>query len=264
VLDIDATLTTAHSDKEQAAGNFKGGYGHHPLLCYLDASGEGLAGVLRPGNAGSNTASDHIEVLDAALGQLDPEALHGEILVRVDGAGASHQVTRWCRDAKIGFSVGFDLDERVGAQAAALPTGPPVGADRPPRAPDGPAPRARLGLVRRARRRLRAPAGAALSRRLAGPARATRQAARAPPPLPACPRTAPSRPETTRSRRFPALAGQPSPTTPHRTPRSRFDDRANRLLQAAPIRRLVHDRGERTLVRAVVSVLRCRGNRCTW
>ena len=121
VLDIDATLTTAHSDKEQAAGNFKGGYGHHPLLCYLDGTGEGLAGVLRPGSAGSNTASDHIEVLDAALGQLDPEALDGEILVNVDGAGASHQVTRWCRDAKIGFSVAFDLDERVRKAIAAVP-----------------------------------------------------------------------------------------------------------------------------------------------
>jgi len=121
VIDVDATLTTAYSDKEQAKGNFKGGYGHHPLLCYLDASGEGLAGVLRPGNAGSNTAADHTEVLEAALGQLDPEALEGEILVRADGAGASHELTRWCRDARIGFSVGFDLDARVRDAIAAVP-----------------------------------------------------------------------------------------------------------------------------------------------
>ena len=67
VIDIDATLTTAYSDKEQAAGNFKGGFGHHPLLCYEDGSGEALAGELRPGNAGSNTAADHIAVLDLAL-----------------------------------------------------------------------------------------------------------------------------------------------------------------------------------------------------
>ena len=81
VLDLDATLTTAHSEKEDARGNFKGGYGHHPLLCYVDGTGEAPAGVLRPGNAGSNTAADHKLVLDLALGQLDEEALEGEILV---------------------------------------------------------------------------------------------------------------------------------------------------------------------------------------
>ena len=89
VIDIDATLTTAHSEKDEAHGNFKGGYGHHPLLCYLDDTGEAPAGILRPGNAGSNTASDHKLVLDHALGQLDRRALEGEILVRGDGAGSS-------------------------------------------------------------------------------------------------------------------------------------------------------------------------------
>jgi hypothetical protein len=113
VIDIDATLTTAHSDKEQAAGNFKGGYGHHPLLCYLDESGEAPAGILRPGNAGSNTASDHTQVLDLALGQLDREALAGDILVRGDGAGATHELTVYCREGNMRYSFGFDLDERV-------------------------------------------------------------------------------------------------------------------------------------------------------
>ncbi len=84
VIDIDATLTTAHSDKEQAAGNFKGGFGHHPLLAYLDETGEAPAGILRPGNAGSNTACDHKQVLDLTLAQLDPQALEGEILVRAE------------------------------------------------------------------------------------------------------------------------------------------------------------------------------------
>jgi len=120
VLDIDATLTTAHSDKERAAGNFKGGYGHHPLLCYLEG-GEAPAGVLRSGNAGSNTAGDHTAVLELALAQLDQEALDGEILVRADGAGASHELTRFCRDARLGFSVGFDLDQRVRDALAAVP-----------------------------------------------------------------------------------------------------------------------------------------------
>jgi hypothetical protein len=81
VIDIDATLTTAHSEKEEAKGNFKGGYGHHPLLSYLEETDEAPAGILRPGNAGSNTASDHVAVLDLALEQLDQEALAGEILV---------------------------------------------------------------------------------------------------------------------------------------------------------------------------------------
>ena len=121
VLDVDATLTTAYSDKEHAKGNFKGGYGHHPLLCYLDGSGEALAGVLRPGNAGSNTAADHTTVLELALEQLDPIALQGEILVRADGAGASHELTGFCRDGAMRFSFGFDLDERVRDAIAAVP-----------------------------------------------------------------------------------------------------------------------------------------------
>lgn len=121
VLDVDATLTTAHSEKEHAKGNFKGGYGHHPLLCYLDGSGEGMAGILRAGNAGSNTAADHTAVVELALEQLDEQALDGEILIRVDGAGASHELTAFCRDGGMRFSVGFDLDQRVRDAIAGLP-----------------------------------------------------------------------------------------------------------------------------------------------
>ena len=113
VIDVDATLTSASSPKERAAGNFKGGYGHHPLLCFLDGTGEAPAGILRPGNAGSNTAADHIAVLDLALAQLDPKALDGEILVRADGAGATHELTAYCREAGLLFSFGFDLSEPV-------------------------------------------------------------------------------------------------------------------------------------------------------
>ncbi len=121
VLDIDATLTTAHSAKEQAHGNFKHGYGHHPLLCYLDGTGEAPAGILRPGNAGSNTAADHKQVLDLALGQLDPEALQGEILVRADGAGATHELTEYCREGELRFSFGFDLTEPVRKAIVSIP-----------------------------------------------------------------------------------------------------------------------------------------------
>jgi hypothetical protein len=72
-LDVDATLITAHSEKEKAAGNYKGGYGFHPLGVYLDETHEAVGGLLRPGNAGSNTADDHKAVLDRALAQIPAE-----------------------------------------------------------------------------------------------------------------------------------------------------------------------------------------------
>jgi len=121
VIDIDATLTTAHSEKEQAKGNFKGGFGHHPLLSYLDETEEAPAGILRPGNAGSNTAQDHKTVLDLVLEQLDPQALEGEILVRGDGAGSTHELTFYCREARMRYSFGFDLDERVREAIVQMP-----------------------------------------------------------------------------------------------------------------------------------------------
>ncbi|MEA2535075.1 MAG: hypothetical protein QOJ93_2886 [Actinomycetota bacterium] len=69
-LDFDATLLDAHSDKQYAAPTYRKGFGFHPIGAWLDNTSEALAGVLRPGNAGANTAADHIEVLDLALSQL--------------------------------------------------------------------------------------------------------------------------------------------------------------------------------------------------
>lgn len=112
-LNIDATLLTAHSDKEQAAGNYKHGYGFHPLGCWLDETGEALAAILRPGNAGSNTASDHFAVLCMALGQLPAEDLDREILARADVGGCTHEFASDCREANIRFSVGYELTETV-------------------------------------------------------------------------------------------------------------------------------------------------------
>jgi hypothetical protein len=66
VIDINATLVTAHSEKEQAAATFKHGYGFHPLGAWCDNTTEMLAVALRPGNAGSNHAGDHIDVLGRA------------------------------------------------------------------------------------------------------------------------------------------------------------------------------------------------------
>ncbi len=112
-LNIDATLLTAHSEKELAAGNYKHGYGFHPLACYLDETGEALAAILRPGNAGSNTATDHFTVLGLALQQLPAEDLDREILVRTDIGGATHAFTADCREAGIQFSVGYEINDTV-------------------------------------------------------------------------------------------------------------------------------------------------------
>jgi Transposase DDE domain group 1 len=89
--------------------NYKGGFGFHPLLCYLAETGEPLAGILRPGNAGSNTAADHFEVLQLALEQLPEADLDREILARADIGGRTRGFTQSCRDAGIRFSVGYEV-----------------------------------------------------------------------------------------------------------------------------------------------------------
>jgi hypothetical protein len=120
-LDLDAAIITAHSEKERAAGTYKRGFGFHPLLCYLDETGEALAGLLRPGNAGANSAADHFEVLQMALEQLPAEALEGEILARADAGGATHAFTADCRSAGIRFSVGYAVGERLSEAILTLP-----------------------------------------------------------------------------------------------------------------------------------------------
>ena len=91
VIDMDATLITAHSEKEKAAPTWKKGYGFHPLAAWCRNTRECLAMLLRPGNAGSNTFTDHREVLTAAIRQV-PSRFRRRILVRVDEAGASHDL----------------------------------------------------------------------------------------------------------------------------------------------------------------------------
>jgi hypothetical protein len=93
VIDMDATLITAYSDKEGAAPTWKKGYGFHPLGAWAANTRECLAMLLRPGNAGSNTFADHKEVLAAAIRQV-PARFRRKILVRVDGAGASHELIK--------------------------------------------------------------------------------------------------------------------------------------------------------------------------
>ena len=121
-IDVDATLITAHSEKQQAAGNYKGGYGFFPLQAYADETREALGGLLRPGNAGANTAADHITVLDRALEQIPTEYIEQiEILVRADSAGATHGLVDYCREANLRFSVGYELTESVRAAILTIP-----------------------------------------------------------------------------------------------------------------------------------------------
>jgi hypothetical protein len=124
-IDVDATLITAHSDKQGTAGTYKGGFGFHPLAAWLDrgdGTGEPLAAVLRPGNAAANTAADQVEVVDLALAQLPSQARQQQpILVRADSAGATHAFCDHLRALGVRFSVGFDLDSRVRAAILALP-----------------------------------------------------------------------------------------------------------------------------------------------
>ena len=118
----------AHSEKENAAATWKKTFGFHPLLCFLDrpdiAGGEALAGLLREGNAGSNTAADHITVLDMALAALPEQARpcrgeqpgqwHGpRLLARSDSAGATHAFAEACVARGVEFSFGFPVDTRI-------------------------------------------------------------------------------------------------------------------------------------------------------
>ena len=122
VLDIDASLLTSHSEKEGAAGTYKGGFGFHPLLCFEAATGEALAGILRPGT-GANTATDHIEVLERALAQLPESAVNPGTLVSCDSAGATHAFLEAVAARGLSFSVGCDLrgSDRDGAWVAEFP-----------------------------------------------------------------------------------------------------------------------------------------------
>ena len=114
---LDATVTFAHSDKELAEANFKG-YGHHPLLAVCDnTGGEPLAWMLRRGSAGSNTAADHLQLLDAAIAAIPPR-FRRRLMVTCDGAGASHALVKRLdtlaarRGYELTYSVGWALSER--------------------------------------------------------------------------------------------------------------------------------------------------------
>lgn len=124
-LDFDATLVTAHSDKEDAAPTYKRGFGFHPLGVWADGPQEPLAAMLRPGNAGSNSAADHVVLLGEAIDALpepwraghrpgdDPGRVICPMLVRADSAGATHWFVEALVERNIDYSIGYSIDGRV-------------------------------------------------------------------------------------------------------------------------------------------------------
>ena len=115
-VDLDATIVLAHSEKEKAAPTWKKTYGFHPLAAFADhgagAGGEALAIVLRAGNAGSNTASEHIEVTRLALAQL-PRKLRRRVLIRTDSGGGTHDFLAWLSSPghRLHYSIGMTITE---------------------------------------------------------------------------------------------------------------------------------------------------------
>jgi hypothetical protein len=105
-------------EKEQAAPTWKKTFGFHPMTAWADhgpdGSGEPLALVLRPGNAGSNTAADHKEATRLALAQL-PRHLRRTVLVRADTAGGTHEFLEWltARSRRLPYSVGLTITEDI-------------------------------------------------------------------------------------------------------------------------------------------------------
>jgi len=135
IIDFDATLINTKADKQDARPNYKRGYGHHPLLAIVAETDEVLTAKLRPGNAGSNTAIDHVTVLADALCQLpadwraghdvgdDPHDVVHRVLIRADAGGASHWFAEECVVRNLEFSFGSHIDHRVRDGVMMVPTG---------------------------------------------------------------------------------------------------------------------------------------------
>ncbi|MDP9949923.1 hypothetical protein J2S51_002677 [Streptomyces sp. DSM 41269] len=118
----------AHSDKQDAAATWKKTYGHHPLTAFVDhgpgGTGEPVAALLRPGNAGSNTAADHITTAQLALAQLPKRYRRGpQTLIRTDSAGGTHCFVSWLakRGRRLSYSVGMTVTEQVHEHVLKVP-----------------------------------------------------------------------------------------------------------------------------------------------
>ncbi|RCG16201.1 IS1380 family transposase [Sphaerisporangium album] len=139
-VDLDATIVIAHSDKQQAAPTWKRTYGFHPMTAFIDhgqdGTGEAAALLLRAGNAGSNTADDHITAGRLALNQI-PAHLHKQVLIRTDSGGGTRAFLTWVSSRRLKYSIGFNLTDDICAAIGALPTDVwevAYDADRQPRA----------------------------------------------------------------------------------------------------------------------------------
>ncbi|WP_454854040.1 transposase [Promicromonospora soli] len=126
VLDLDATIVGCHSRKQNATGTYKGGFGHHHLGGWIANTGESLSILPRPGNAGSNTATDHVTVLDEVLTQIPDEGKHSKLLIRIDGAGASHDTIDHLERLgttrrRVAWTIGWTITKLEEAAIKALP-----------------------------------------------------------------------------------------------------------------------------------------------
>lgn len=143
IIDLDATLVTAHSEKEAARPTYKKGFGFHPLLAFVDhgtaGTGEPIAALLRPGNAGSNTVADHVTVINDALAQLPFTSKYRvgrKVLIRTDGAGGTHGLLEYCEKRRLSYSVGFTLTDALAGLVNQVPKHawtPAYNSDRMPR-----------------------------------------------------------------------------------------------------------------------------------
>ncbi len=127
-VDLDGVLVTAHSDKQDAAATWKKTYGHHPLTTFVDhgpgGTGEPVAALLRPGNAGSNTAADHITTAQLALAQLPKTYRRGRrTLIRTDSAGGTHEFVAWLarRGRWLSYSVGMTVTGAIHQHVLKIP-----------------------------------------------------------------------------------------------------------------------------------------------
>jgi Transposase DDE domain group 1 len=128
IVDIDGVLVLAHSEKQDATPTWKKTFGHHPLVAFVDhgqaGSGEPVAALLRPGNAGSNTAADHIEATRIALAQLPKRLRRGrQTLIRTDSGGGTHAFLDWLsrRGRWLSYSVGMTITDAIHQAVLKIP-----------------------------------------------------------------------------------------------------------------------------------------------
>ncbi|MGH3314180.1 MAG: IS1380 family transposase [Streptomyces sp.] len=129
IVDLDGVLVLAHSEKQDATATWKKTFGHHPLMAFVDhgpsGSGEPVAALLRPGNAGSNTAADHIETTQLALAQLPKKHRRGRsTLIRTDSAGGTHEFVAWLtqRGRWLSYSVGMAITDVIHQAVLKVPS----------------------------------------------------------------------------------------------------------------------------------------------